>query len=144
MSIFICYNKPGTLDKIFLWILCLFWLFSFRLLDYNFLKVVSKSWQYGLETLKELSISHNYIEKIDEDSWEFCRTLFLLWVKYFKFFTLFIKLYFFSDLSFNALQSIESDTFKNLEHLQKLSLNNNNISFIKENAFVHLPKLRFL
>nr|XP_023017087.1 leucine-rich repeats and immunoglobulin-like domains protein 3 [Leptinotarsa decemlineata] len=96
------------------------------ILDYNLLKEISKSWLYGLEALKELSVSHNYINKIDQDSWEFCHKLLIL------------------DLSFNNLESIEADTFNGLENLQKLSLHNNSITFIRENAFVHLPKLKFL
>ncbi|KAJ8953281.1 hypothetical protein NQ318_015863 [Aromia moschata] len=75
------------------------------ILDYNHLKVISKRWLYGLETLKQLSLSHNYINKIDADAWE--------------------------DLSFNSLESIEADTFKNLG---PLNLSNNKIWWTIEDA----------
>ncbi|XP_060516185.1 leucine-rich repeats and immunoglobulin-like domains protein 2 isoform X2 [Cylas formicarius] len=96
------------------------------MLDSNHIKVISKSWLYGLESLKDLSLSHNDIIQIHDDAWEFCHTLSVL------------------DLSFNKLGSINEDTFKNLAGLQKLALNNNNITYIKDKAFIHLPKLKIL
>lgn len=50
----------------------------------------------------------------------------------------------FRDLSYNKLDSIKEDTFKNLNSLQKLLLSNNNIAIIKDKSFVHLPKLKVL
>lgn len=50
----------------------------------------------------------------------------------------------FSDLSFNKMQSIQAQTFSGLAPLQKLFLSNNEISYIEENAFIHLPHLKVL
>ncbi|KAL3289441.1 hypothetical protein HHI36_022866 [Cryptolaemus montrouzieri] len=48
------------------------------------------------------------------------------------------------DLSNNALDSIQADTFKFLGLMQKLNLNNNNLVFIEENAFTSLTNLKIL
>lgn len=50
----------------------------------------------------------------------------------------------FSDLSSNKMESIQAQTFLGLEHLQKLFLSNNEISYIEEDAFIHLLNLRVL
>lgn len=51
---------------------------------------------------------------------------------------------FFRDLSFNNLTAIRKDTLKYLRFLQKLSLNNNQISFIEDGAFANTPDLKML
>lgn len=45
------------------------------MLDYNSIQIISKTWLYGLENLKELTVSNNIVNLIDQDSWEFCKYL---------------------------------------------------------------------
>jgi hypothetical protein len=44
-------------------------------LDYNNVQVISKGWLYGLKALKGLSLSHNNMNTIEDDAWEFCQHL---------------------------------------------------------------------
>lgn len=65
VKLWVGHISKTALGKFYIW----------RVLDYNNVQVISKGWLYGLKALKGLSLSHNNMNTIEDDAWEFCQHL---------------------------------------------------------------------
>ncbi|ERL94810.1 hypothetical protein D910_12084 [Dendroctonus ponderosae] len=124
-----------------------------RMLDKNHINVITKGWLYGLESLKELSLSHNRISQIHDDAWEFCSTLTNLHFNYNKIsWTIEDAKGVFQGLGElvkfhligNNIKSINSDAFLGLKNVSLINLDRNNITSIHNNTFSKVPALKQL
>lgn len=52
--------------------------------------------------------------------------------------------YIFRNLATNQISTLQKTTFNHLSHLERLNLNNNNISHIEEGTFLSTPNLKIL
>ena len=74
--------------------------------------------------LKWLRMSHNYLERIEPNTFQDMHSLLML------------------NLTFNKLTQIEDDTFIGLGRLENLFLDKNKISTISSNAFSEMSRLQ--
>ncbi len=86
-------------------------------LDRNRVGEVTKGWLYELRTLRSLGLSHNLVEYVAEDGWEFCESLEEL------------------DLGSNELQLLDDSTLRDLPALKTLRLNDNKVTLYKVQGF---------
>ncbi|XP_050810254.1 leucine-rich repeats and immunoglobulin-like domains protein 2 isoform X1 [Gopherus flavomarginatus] len=99
---------------------------QFLELEHNNLTEINKGWLYGLQTLQQLYVSQNAINRISPDAWEFCQRLSEL------------------DLSYNQLTRLDESAFAGLGLLEKLNLGDNRIIHIADGVFKGLSNLQTL
>ena len=96
-------------------------------LDRNRVQVIDKGWLYGMESLLFLSLAQNDVDFIHADSWEYCRNLTEI------------------DLRYNKLKTLGRQDLSRLPSLSILKLDGNEIAqFPDSGTFDQVPRLTFL